>query len=501
MKTFLRQYSKPAVSILLAMILMASTLMVGAITSGTASGKGNAADSSSVTIDNAVTADANTGNSPSTIKAKKGKTFTGANAKNQTGATYYLLLSYNNNNPTNMTKNVSSSSATFTVTPSSFGKTSWQTGVNYYVGISSSTSYTNMYSQGGSSAIGTVTGSITASAQGYNIGDTRYHYAYFCVTNVSAVQSVTVSVSGGANTTYNFTAVNSSYAISYNTPSNGSFTTKPTTGTSGNSIKVVATPSTGYQINTVSVYKTGASSTTVSYSRSGNTITFTMPAYAVTVNVTFSQVNYTITKIASSCTISASSTATYGSTVNFTVTPDTNYALKTLTVKQGSTNITTTSTGVNAYSFTMPAGNVTITANCTTTVGLIPVKFKSATAYVYHPFISINGGAEVEMTLGNDPDYLDQGSNINKPKSDTGSLRYAWYTADLTGVDTSKPVTITVRGQDTYMEATGTFTLEAGSTVYLACDNLMEGNTLVDVTDLSPALRDFYDTPLNMIDN
>ena len=498
MKTFLRQYSKPAVSILLAMILMASTLMVGAISSGTASGKGNAADSSSITIDNAVTADADTGNSPSTIKAKKDKSLTGANAKTRTGDTYYLLCSYNSNKPTDMTNYVSSSSATFTVTPSSFGKTSWETGKNYYVGISSSTSYTNMYSQNGSSAKGTVSGPLTAGEQPYTIGGTTYHFAYFSVSN-TAISSVTVSVSGGTNTTYNFSAVINSYAISYNTPSNGSFTTKPTTGTVGSTITVVATPSTGYQLSTFTVTNSSTSAT-ISTSGSGNTRTFTMPSANVSISASFSLANYNITTSESGCTITADSTATYGSTVNFTVTPDPNYAIKTLTVKQGSTNITTTSTGENAYSFTMPAGNVTITATCTTTVGLVSFKFKSATAYVYHPFISINDGPEVEMTLGSNADLIN-GSKINKPWSDTGSLRYAWYTADLTGVDTSKPVTVTVRGQDTYMEATGTFTLEAGSEVFLACDNLMEGNTLVDVTNLSEAERDFYDTPLNMIDN
>ncbi|MEE1017463.1 MAG: hypothetical protein U0L27_07325 [Ruminococcus sp.] len=302
---------------------------------------------------------------------------------------------------------------------------------------------------------------------------------------------------------FNFWKENTSYTISYNSPSNGSFTTKPTTGTQGNTITVVATPNTGYQINNVSVYKTSASGTTVSYSRSGNTITFTMPAYAVTVNVTFSQVNYTITKNATNCTITAPATATYGSTVNVTVAPGTDYALKTFTVKQGSTNISTTSTGANAYSFTMPAGNVTITATCTTTVGLVSFKFKSATAYVYQPFISVNGGPEVKMTLDNPVDYLDQGPKPStvKPNSDTGSLRYAWFTATLSGVDTSKPVTITVRGQDTYMEATGTFTLESNTDVWLACDNLMEGSELVNITSLPPAQRDFYDTPLNMIDN
>ena len=302
---------------------------------------------------------------------------------------------------------------------------------------------------------------------------------------------------------FNFWKENTSYTISYSTPSNGSFTTKPTSANSGSTVTVVATPNTGYQLSTFTVTNSSTSAT-ISTSGSGNTKTFTMPSANVSISATFSQVNYTITKSASNCTITtAPATATYGSTVNFTVAPDTNYAIKSVTVKQGTSNVSTTKTGEGAYSFTMPAGNVTITAVCNTTVGLVSFKFKSATAWVYHPFISINGGPEVEMTLGDSPDYLDQGTTTKKvkPYSQTGSLRYAWFTADLTGIDTSKPVTITVRGQDTYMEATGTFTIEAGTEVWLACDNLMEGSELVNITSLTPAQRDFYDTPLNMIDD
>ena len=97
--------------------------------------------------------------------------------------------------------------------------------------------------------------------------------------------------------------------------------------------------------------------------------------------------------------------------------------------------------------------------------------------------------------------YLNNGakSSAVKPKSDTGSLRYAWYKVSLSNIDTTKPVTIQIRGNDTYMEATGSFTIGAGDSLYLACDNLMEGSTLVDVSSLSPQAKDFYDTPLHMV--
>ena len=501
MKTKLRKYSKPAASILLAVILMTSTLMVGAITSGTASGKGNAADSSSVTIDNAVTADADTGNTPSTIKAKKGKSLTGANAKSRTGATYYLLLSYNDNNPQNMSKNVSSSSATFTVTPSSFGKSSWETGKDYYVGISSSTSYTNMYSQNGSSAKGTVTGPLTAQARDYNIGSIRYHFASFTVTN-TAISSVTVSVSGGDNTTYNFSATNPTYSISYGSTTNGSLPSSPTSATSGSTVQFAVTPSEGYQVSSVTYTPSGESATACTLV-SGTTYRFTMPSKNVTVNATFSKRSYTVSASEddhASVSITDGSSHEYASTVTFTVGTDTDYALKSLTVKKGSTNIPFTQAG-NTYTFTMPAGDVEITVASASTAGTTTVYFKSATAYVYHPIISVNDGAEVEMTLGNSPTYLDNGSNTNKPRSETGSLRYAWYKAELSNVDLTAPVKVFIRGKDTYMEAKGTFTLTENGSIYLACDNLMEGNTLVDVTNLSAAERDFYDTPLNMIDD
>ena len=226
-----------------------------------------------------------------------------------------------------------------------------------------------------------------------------------------------------------------------------------------------------------------------------------MPAANVSVNATFKKASYTITTNATQCSVSGvTSPAEYGSTVTFTVTPNTDYALKTLTVKQGTTTVSVNDNGGGSYSFTMPAGAVTITATCTTTSGTAEIYFKSATAWVYHPFISVDNGAEQEMTVDT---YLNNGtkSDAVKPKSDTGSLRYAWYKISLSGIDTSKPVTIKVRGNDTYMEAEGTFTIGSGDSLYLACDNLMEGSTLVDVSSLSAEARDFYDTPLNMIDD
>ena len=336
---------------------------------------------------------------------------------------------------------------------------------------------------------------IDAPGKHTTLGSNSQNGGYF--KNVSNYTTITFRLKIEDNNVnmYWVSGTSTSYSISYNTPTNGSFTTKPTSANSGSMVTFVAMPNTGYEIDTVTV-KNG--STAVSTTKTGNTYKFTMPSANVNVTASFKKAKYDITANATECTVAGfTSQAEYGSTVNFTVTPHANYALKTLTVKQGTTTISVTDNG-GSYSFTMPAGAVTITATCATTSGAVDVYFKSATAWVYHPFITVNDGAEKEMTFDS---LLQNGPKASfvKPKSDTGSLRYAWYKVSLTGVDTSKPVTIKIRGKDTYMEAEGTFNIGAGSQVYLACDNLMEGSTLVDLSSQTPAVKDFYDTPLHMV--
>lgn len=298
--------------------------------------------------------------------------------------------------------------------------------------------------------------------------------------------------------------VSTAHTISYGSTTNGSFTTAPTSASSGDTVTVVATPSTGYQVSSVTYTPSGGSETACTHG-SGNTYTFTMPDKNVTVNATFSVASYAVTASYDHCTLTGTGTFEYNSRVTFTVTPTSGYALQTLTVKQGTTNVQYTDNLDGTYTFTMPAGAVEINAVCANTSGTTTVYFKSATAYVYHPLISVNGGTEQAMTIakdGNNEDIvLSNGpkSDNVKPKSDTGSLRYAWYKIDLTDVDLTSPVSIVIRGQDTYMEATGTFTLSENGSVYLACDNLMEGNTLVNLTSASEAVKDFYDTPLHMV--
>jgi len=80
------------------------------------------------------------------------------------------------------------------------------------------------------------------------------------------------------------------YTITSAAASNGSFTVNGglTTQTYNQSVTISPTPNSNYRVGTVSVYKTGEPTTTVSHSGSGNgPYSFNMPAYHVTVAITF----------------------------------------------------------------------------------------------------------------------------------------------------------------------------------------------------------------------
>lgn len=80
------------------------------------------------------------------------------------------------------------------------------------------------------------------------------------------------------------------YTVTCQAGSGGSVSVGSTTQyEAGASVTVTATPNTGYELSSMSAYKTGASGTAVELSGSGNTRTFTMPAYGVTVAATFAQ--------------------------------------------------------------------------------------------------------------------------------------------------------------------------------------------------------------------
>ncbi len=181
--------------------------------------------------------------------------------------------------------------------------------------------------------------------------------------------SVEVTVSGEGNTrtftmpagnvTISATFSKISYTISKNPTENGSFEISEETATFGETITITITPNEGYQVNIVTVKK---GSQTVSISGSGNTRTFTMPAGNVTVSVTFSKISYTISKNPTeNGSLNVVTSGTINDEITITINPNEGYELNTITVMNGNEEVTVSGKG-NTRTFTMPAGNVTVSA-------------------------------------------------------------------------------------------------------------------------------------------
>jgi hypothetical protein len=78
------------------------------------------------------------------------------------------------------------------------------------------------------------------------------------------------------------------YTVTVSPTTNGTVTASPSYPVYANAtVTLTIAPSAGYGLASIRVYRTGSSSTTVTLSGSGNTYTFAMPAYNVTVEATF----------------------------------------------------------------------------------------------------------------------------------------------------------------------------------------------------------------------
>lgn len=150
------------------------------------------------------------------------------------------------------------------------------------------------------------------------------------------------------------------YTVTVAEAVNGTVTANPTSATAGTKITLSVTPSDGYAFGSYSVTDADGNAITVTDG------TFTMPESNVTVSATFEELppdSYSISVSgAENGTVSVNKTsATEGETVTLTITPETGYKLSSLTVIDSSGNAVT----VTDDTFTMPAGNVTVTATFT----------------------------------------------------------------------------------------------------------------------------------------
>ena len=117
-------------------------------------------------------------------------------------------------------------------------------------------------------------------------------------------------------------------------------------------------PATGYQFSAYTVTKTGDTTTTVAVTDGA----FSMPAYPVTVTVTFAAIDYNVTLTQptdGSGSIGADkTTANFGDEITLSATPSAGFELDAFTVKDADNN----EVAVANNKFTMPAQSVAVTA-------------------------------------------------------------------------------------------------------------------------------------------
>ncbi|MCL2762676.1 MAG: hypothetical protein FWD36_05665, partial [Treponema sp.] len=143
----------------------------------------------------------------------------------------------------------------------------------------------------------------------------------------------------------------------------------------GTTITLTPAPNSGYRFGTFS-FTPGAAGVTATETAPGSGIwTFTMPSANITVNATFTAIpTYAINKTApvnGDFTISPTGPAAAGALITLTPSAALDYRFSHFTITPGSLNVTATETapGSGIYTFTMPAGAVTIAAT------FVPTRF------------------------------------------------------------------------------------------------------------------------------
>ena len=146
----------------------------------------------------------------------------------------------------------------------------------------------------------------------------------------------------------NIQLIETTFSISTSAGTGGSLSANYSSAAAGTVVTLTPSPSTGYQLSS---YTKSPSSLSISNNK------FTMPSQNVSITANFSKINYSISKAASPSgggTVTAPSTATYGATVTLSQTPATGYRFIGWSTSPALT--------ISNNKFTMPAGNVTITA-------------------------------------------------------------------------------------------------------------------------------------------
>ena len=158
------------------------------------------------------------------------------------------------------------------------------------------------------------------------------------------------------------------YTITQQEVVNGSITVQES-ALSGDKVTIACTPDNGYMFGncTVTTDADPAEEVALTFDETSGTYTFTMPSGNVTISATFKEVTYAIAKEeVVNGSIEVKESALFEEEVSITCTPDNGYTFGTCTVTTDAdpaeeVALTFDETS-GTYTFTMPSGNVTISA-------------------------------------------------------------------------------------------------------------------------------------------
>ena len=228
---------------------------------------------------------------------------------------------------------------------------------------------------------GTMKASSSSASNGATITLTATPASGYVLSTVSVVDASGNVVAVTNNTTFTMPAANvtvtatfvkgtvKTYGITVDSEGNGSVSTNPD-GAAAQGVKVYLTvsPDDGYALSTLNVKETSSGKTVTVTSSSY----FTMPAADVTITATFAEstaARYTVNAdtIEHGSIVFNKSSAAKGETVSMTITPDAGYTLKSISVKDQNSKAVTVSGSGTSRTFTMPEGDVTVSAEFTAT--------------------------------------------------------------------------------------------------------------------------------------
>lgn len=218
---------------------------------------------------------------------------------------------------------------------------------------------------------GSATGAASAN-EGEEITVTVTAESGYACTGITVSPAAEVTDNNDGTYTFTMPASNvtvtptfaSAYAITYvATPAAGGTVTGVANAVEGSTVVINVTANDDYQIESVK-YSWGSQQSSVDVPFVNGNYQITMPGSATTVTATFVKIPHGISVVSSHGDVTGlPATATSGTSVTFTVTPNAGYVVSSVsgTFNNGSGSLNITDNGNGTYTFNMPASDVAIT--------------------------------------------------------------------------------------------------------------------------------------------